>query len=590
MDPVAIDYHVHTAAPLKDAPRIGVHSQFRDKEEIKQLPGALWRHNEGLWTMPLSWAAMQQLRGVFGERLEVGETLVDMANEVYEYRIKPCLELRDAVDAPWVPDEKLTPLQKAGAAFMATACRALNCDPMGSGKTPQTIVAMKVMQELYGKQVFPCLVVCGNGAKPHWKREFEEWWPGVRVVIVTGSAHQRRKQLAEEADVYVINWEGIKGHSRLAKYGNIALTDKQKEPKELNEMTFVTGIFDEIHRAKDPKAQQTRAAYAVADEMENIFGLTGSLVANTPLDLWSPMRITAKDEYPGKSKFVDRYALMSFDTYGYLKVVGLRGDTKDELFRFLDPRFIRRPKDVILPELAENGKLPIETRVVQLAPKQRKAYDQLRKEMIVQLEGGVLLASNPLTWMMRLRQLSGATGVVVENEDPDAKPEIDLVEPSTKIDEFMSIVDESDGASIAVYCESKKLAKLAVARCDKEGVLAVEYTGDVNPEERESNRERFQSGDAQVIVLTYAAGAESIDLSKAAILVRLEFSWSAIKNSQAEERPVRKGREGPLLIIDVLSESTVDFEVRETYGDKLDMLEEVMRDQEIVARWLAIKP
>lgn len=580
MDPVAVDFHQTRSGEGT----IGVFAQFRDKDEIKKIPGHIWKHNENLWTVPLSWASLVQLRGVFGDRLQIGESLNQLAWEVYEYRVKPCMELREAADAPWINEPKLTPLQKVGSAFMATAGRAANCDPMGSGKTPMTIVAMKTLHE-QGKDIFPAVVICGNGAKYHWRNEFATWWPGIKVSVVTGGIAARRKALAEPADVYVINWEGLKGHSRLAGYGSIRLTDKQKEPKELNAMPFRTAVVDEIHRAKDPKAQQTRAAFAVCDNCEYIFALTGSLISNTPVDLWSPMRIVAKDEYPTRGAFIDRYALLSWNAFGFMDIVGLRGDTREELFKFLDPRFIRRPKEIILPEL--EGKLPPIRRIVDLAPKQRKAYNSLKKEMLVQLEGGTLMASNPMTRMLRLRQLAGATGVI-EQDEKTGKDIVTLKDPSTKIDELVDIVEElGPDESIAVYSESKQLVKLAVDRLDKAGVAVVEYTGDIEPDTRERNRELFQEGTARVIILTYSAGSESIDLSRADTLVRLEFSWSAIKNSQAEERPVRPGRVGPLRIIDIVSFDTVDFDVIDTYGEKMDMFESVMRDEDTLRRWLS---
>lgn len=588
---------------LREDGRIQVSAGFRDKENVKQVPGHRWVQAERVWTVPGSWAAAKQLRGVFGDRLEVGERLAQHMWEDYEKRVKPCLELRDAADAPWVEPQchgtvsrlnretgqmervpaTLTPLQRAAVAFMAAAGQAIEGDPMGSGKTPTTICALKQMHA-EGKQVFPALVVCGAGAKPHWATEFaDDWWQGVEVSVVEGNVNQRRKALEKEAHVYVINWESMIKHTRLAGYGSIKLTDKEKEPKELNARNFQTVIVDEIHRAKNPKAKQTRGIWAICDKTAevdgNIFGLTGSLIGNTPVDLWAPMRATAKEEYPARSAFIERYALLSWNHWGAMDVVGLRGETREELFSFLDPRFIRRPKKVILPEVA--GKIPPRTRDVVLLPKQRKAYNALKEEMLVELDGGVLMASNPMVRMGRLRQLAGATGEI------DEEGNLTLKKPSSKIDELLNIVEEAGDESIAVYAESRQLLELAADALAAAGVSVVQFTGKIDKAVREQNRVDFQEGRAQVILLTYGAGAESINLSRADLLVRLEFSWSAIKNSQAEERPVRSGREGDLRIIDIVAADTVDEVVRKTYGDKLDMLEQVVRDEETLRRWLS---
>lgn len=588
---------------LREDGLIGIQAGFRDKENIKQIPGHRWRQNDRLWTVPGSWAAAKQLRGVFKDRLEIGPKLAESMWKDWEERVKPSMELRDASDAPWVEPNchgtvsrlnretremeripaELTPLQRAAVAFMSTARQAIEGDPMGSGKTPIAICALKQLHA-EGKPVFPILVVCGNGAKKHWDPEFaNDWWPGVEVSVVDGNVSQRRKALEKEAHVYIINWESMIKHTRLAGYGAIKLSDKEKIPKELNERTFATVIADEIHRAKNPKAKQTRGLYAICDKTAevdgNIFGLTGSLIGNSPVDLWSPMRTISKDEYPARSAFIERYALLSWNHWGSMDVVGLRGETRDELFSFMDPRFIRRPKSVILPDVA--GKIPPITREVELLPKQRKAYNALKEEMLVELEGGVLMASNPMVRMGRLRQLAGATGVI----DPETD-KLSLAAPSSKIDELLNIVEEAQGDSIAVYAESRQLIELAADKLSAAGISVVQYTG-ANPDTREQGRVEFQEGRVQVILLTYGAGSESINLSRADLLVRLEFSWSAIKNSQAEERPVRSGREGDLRIIDIITLDTVDEIVRMTYGDKLDMLEQVVRDEDTLRRWLS---
>lgn len=573
---------------VRDDGLIEVGIGTRDKDNLKLVPGARWKQAERAWTTPLTWAAFQQLRGVFGDRLYIDDTLKEMAWRVYKERVEPCMALRVAKDCEWVngraggADYELEPLQRAAVGFMTIAQHAFEGDPMGSGKTPITICAIRELKER-GRDVFPCLIVANNGAVVHWRNEFASWWPEVNVSVIQGNVKERREAIAADADVFVINWEGLKGHTRLAGYGKIRLTDKQKEEKELNDRVYRTLVVDEVHRGKDPKAQQTRACFYLADTTYaaggNIFGLTGSLIANSPEDLWAEGHIVVPPEYPTKSTFVDRYALMSWGHFGGLKVVGLRGDTREEFHRILEPRHIRRPKELILPQLA--GKLPPVTRTVDLSPKQKKAYKALKEEMLVQLEGGTLMASNPLAKMQRLRQLAGATGVVEEDGS------VSLKEPSTKLDDLVEVLEELDGDSVVVYAESRLLIELAAARLAKVGIDAVQYTGKVDVAERELNRIAFQEGRAQVILCTYGAGAESINLSKADALVRLEFSWSAIKNSQALERPVRPGREGPLRVIDIVAVDTVDLDVKKAFGDKLEMLEEVVRDEETMRRWLS---
>lgn len=568
---------------LRGDGKIQVDSDYRDKALVESIPGANWRHAERTWVLPLSWASMQQLRGIFQQRLEMTDDIRELAWQTYKYRIEPCLALREAGDAPWVDEEKLSPLQRSCVGFLSTAKQALLSDPLGSGKTPMTIRALARLEETHG-DVFPCVVVAPNSVKPHWRNEFATWWSDVDVSVVAGSAAKRRKALAADAQVYVINWEALKLHSRLAGYGPIRLKDKEKEEKELNEMGIRTVIADEAHRGKSPQSQQTRALWAVGDKATYRFALTGTPVANTPEDLWSIMRFVAPDEYPSKTKWIDRYGLMRYNPFGRMECVGLRGDTREELFKFFDPRFIRRPKSIILPDLPE--KLPPERRLVDLPSKQRKAYDSLRKEMLAELDGGVLIASNPMQRMGRLRQLAGATGEIVTDEKTE-ETSVVLKEPSAKVDDLLHVIEELEEDKVIVWAESRQLLEIAHARLEKEGFSAGLFTGAVDPAVRERNRVAFQEGDLQVLLVSFGAGAEGINLSAADAQVFLERSWSAIKNGQAEERAQRPGRVGQLRTIEIVAADTVDKAVLDTYGDKLEILEEVVRDEETLRSWLS---
>lgn len=580
-------------AELRADGLVTVEADFRYKDDVKSIPGSLWDSKERIWTVRRSWAACQQLRGIFDDRLEVGPELNAWAEEDYRTRVYPCLQYRvmselppddpygraiDEIEANLPDTLRLTPLQRVAVAFMCAGKSVLEGDPMGSGKTPITIMTLAVLDHLGVRSPYPMLIVCGHGAKPHWRNDYHQWAPWVRTQVIEGAAKVRREQLKEEAQVFAVNWELMAKLSKLAGYGSIRLSDKEKEPKELNEAHFNTIVVDEIHRAKDVKSKQSRAVMAVADECDEVYGLTGSLVGNTPVDAWSPGRIVAPDEYPTKSKFVTRYGLLSWGWGGHMKVVGLRGEHRDEFYRFLDPRHIRRPKEVILPQL--EGKLPPIRRVVDLPSKQRKAYDKMREEMLTELEGGTLMATNPMARMQRLRQLAGATGVI------DDEGNLTLKSPSAKVDELINVVNDLAGDSVCVYAESRLLIELADDALRRKGISSGMFTG-ATKATREEHREKFQAGELQVLLLTYGAGAESINLSRADALVRLEFSWSAIKNSQALERPVRPGRKGPLRVIDIVAHDTVDEAVIQTYSDKLDMLEQVVRDKETLELWLS---
>lgn len=579
---------------------IVVETSYVDRHLIRQLPGASYNGKTQKWKAPLSWGTCVTLRGLFGDKLEIGEMLNEWSWHEFNGRVNPCSHLREQSDLDPAAEAEdingdLYPFQRVGALFLAIAKQALLADEMGSGKTVQTIRALKILQEVDKQEVFPALVVCPNGVKYVWKREFERWWPGIRISVVTGGAGTRRKLLNEEADVYVINYDAVRLHSRLASYGQIALkrcqvcepelcpnvkqTSCEFCPRELNTAGYRTVIADEAHRLKDPKTKWTRAVWAIAhaDTVGQRYALTGTPIAKNPADLWAIMHLVSPTEFPAKTRYVDRYVEKSFNFFGGMEMLGLNPTTKDELFRIVDPRLRRLPKKIVLPQLPDKV---YSTRLIEMAPKQEKAYAQMEQYMAARLDDEILTAPNPLVKVARLMQFASAFGEMTEDG------ELNLAEPSNKVDALVELIDELGDEPLVVFSASKKLVNLANARLVKLKIVDEEnhpvlVTGDQPLDERVKRVDAFQDGKQRLLLCTVDAAGEGLTMTRASKLCFLNRHWSALKNAQAEDRIHRVGSEihDSVEIIDIISKGTVEERQREVLGDKLERLEEVVRDR-----------
>lgn len=563
--------------------RINIYAEYREKELCNQVPGCKYDRDEQLWSVPLSWAACVQLRSVFLDELEIGPELGGWATEVYTNRVAPCMYLRDAEDCTVGADNlhrghDLEPRQRAGVEFLIRAARACLADGMGSGKTVQLICALETLERL-GAQAYPALVIAPNSMVYKWAEELAEWAPGRKVAVIKGSAAKRRKLIEAGADVFVINWEGVRAHSRVAGYGYIRLDEKEKVDLELNQVGLRTVIADEAHRGKNPQAKQTRAWWYLSWQATYRFAATGTPVANSPEDAWSIMHGIDPVEYPSKTAFINRYALQSWNNFGGMVVVGLRGETREEFFKFFDARFIRRPTKVVIPNIA--AKLPPQIRKIELGHKQRVAYDALRKEMLAELESGVLVATNPLTRMTRLLQLASAYGEV------DAEGNLKLTEPSAKLDALDELYDELGDEPVAVFAESRQLIDLAATRLLKRKVPYGLIAGGVPELDRQRTMNAFQQGDLKIILLTLGAGGEGLTLTATRFPVFLQRSFSLIKNLQAVDRTWRRGQDRDVQPIIFEAVDTIETRVAEVGIEKAERLEEVVRDRETLRRLLS---
>lgn len=580
-----------------DAGRIAVSTAYKWKDVIKRIPGTRWHTKDNLWKLPLGWAGCLALRGEFGLELEIGPNLAAWALNEKLTRIDVCLSLRTALEAEG--SASLYPFQRAGVAFMAAAERALLADEMGTGKTRQTIMTwMQLLMQ--GKNPFPALVVCPNSTKIPWQREAEQVWPGLKVVVVKGSAVARRKQLETPAHVYVMNWEALRGHSRLAPYGGISLvkcvecggldervtvTRCQTHERELNQMTFNTVVADEIHRSKDPKAQQTRALWAATGDAAFRFALSGTPIADAPDDLWTVLHWLSPEEWPSRTKYIDRMCDISYNAFGAATVIGVKHDKEAEFFGALDPRMRRMPKAAVLPFLPP---IQHEIRTVEMVPKQKKAYEQMRDQMVAELDNNdLVVTTSPLTRVLRMLQFSSSFATLETTYNPDTQKDesrVLLSDPSSKLDTFMDDMKDFGDSSVVVFAVSRQLIEMLSARLEKNKIPHGLITGAQNSDERQQHMDDFQAGRTKYILCTIAAGGTGITLTAGRIGVFLQRSWSMIDNNQAEARLHRIGSERHdfITMIDYITENTVEETVIQAVKGKTDRLEMILRDRELL--------
>ena len=576
-----------------DNQHIVVQSEWRYKELCKSLPGSSWSTADQVWRVPLSWSSCLALRSTFRDELEIGPALAEWAALERSTRIDPAMALRELEEADG--DEDLFPHQRAGVKFLAAAKRALLADEPGLGKTAQAIRGLKKLKD-QGEEVFPALVVCPNTLKGTWEREFAKWWPEVNIKIVRGTATQRRKQFTEEADVYVINWESLRGHSRLAPYGSVALArcmdcgghdSKVSENRcevhirELNEIDFQAVIADEIHRSKEPKSKQTRALWSASGAAPIRFALTGTPIANNVLDLWPILHWLSPKDWPSKTKWIDRMIDTMVNAFGQLMIIGIKPAMQEEFYATINPYMRRMLKARVLPWLPE---VLTERRDVEMSPKQRKAYDEMKELMIAQLgDGEVLTAPSVLTQTLRLVQFANSYAVL-ETDASTGEPRAILAEPSCKVDALMGDIKNGDfeGESVAVCAVSRQLIYLLSAELTKAGIHHGLITGAQNDLERQEAINNFQSGRIKWILFTAQAGGVGITLTAARRLIMLQRPWSLVDYKQALDRVHRIGSEihDSIIVTDYITEKSIESRIIKVLGEKAENFEEVVRDKE----------
>lgn len=585
--------------------------EWKYKVLLNSIPSAKFNAKDSSWSYSLTWQTCLALQSTFRNNLSVGPKLKEWTQWLYSNTIAPAYAMRSEITPPgWeevMPDVGLYPHQKGDVAFLSTVKRGMLFNGMGSGKSISSTGAVRQLAA-QGENVFPMLVACPNSTKMGWKKEILKVWPGLKINVIDGTATQRRKLLEEKAHVYVINWESIRSHSKLKPWGSIALkrcteckgldpkvkaSSCEAHAKELNSIEFKTVIGDEIHRIKDPASKVSRAFKAATGDAEFRIGLSGTPIASTPEDLFSPLNWLFPEAYPSMNKFIDRFCITADSAWGGKIVIGIRPEMEQEFFSGIDPFTRRMSKEVILPFLPP---IVYERRDVEMAAKQKKAYEQMRDQMIAEVaDGDIVYTTSPLTKLTRMLQFSSAYAEVEYRDiyDPKMgavvnKAVVRLSDPSCKLDAFMDDLDDYGDESLVIFAVSSQLINMLSARLEKLKIPHGLITGDQDAKEREMHMENFQAGRTKYILCTIAAGGTGITLTKGSTAVFLQRSWSMIENLQAEARVHRIGSEqyDSIRIVDYVTTGSSEEIVFKAVAEKSNQLEFILRDKELMTKFL----
>lgn len=297
-------------------------------------------------------------------------------------------------------------------------------------------------------------------------------------------------------------------------------------------------IADEAHRIKNLKAKMTRSLKKVPAAMK--LCLSGSIIQNHIEELFSPLQWLFPKHYSAKWRdWNDRF--LDYVEGGFSKVfVGIKPETLDDLRKELGVFMVYRRKEdeLDMPERVD------EDRFVTLSRGQRKAYDDLIRTCLAEVEGGDnVVADDGLPMLIKLRQI--ATGLDL----------VGGVHDSTKLDLAAEIINDNEDEQFVVFSWFKAAC---TALQDMLGDQAVVITGDVPQKDRAGIIEEFKSGEKRVLIATISTMGESQNFQNANNVIFLDRSWNPSDNTQAADRVYRIGQDKKVTITHIIAKDTAD--------------------------------
>lgn len=293
-------------------------------------------------------------------------------------------------------------VQRATCDLMTTSQRAYVLNAMGTGKTKATLWAWDY---LHGNGLAGKLLVVATLSTLHfvWAAEVFRTLPHRKVAVLHGSKKKRLEQLNSDADIYVINHDGLKTiHAELMLRTDIDVL-------ALDELA--------VYRNNSDRSKMMRK---FAARFKVVWGLTGAPMPNEPTDVWGQAQIVTPHTVPKYFKHAQEMLMRKVNDFKWVP----KDDAIEVAFKMLQPS-VRYSLDSVveLPEVVH------QTVDVPLSPTQAKAYKALADAFQAEVAGQKITAVNAAVAMGKLLQVSGGWVYAGEDKivDTDAKARHDLL-------------------------------------------------------------------------------------------------------------------------------------------------------------------
>lgn len=409
---------------------------------------------------------------------------------------------------------------------------------MGMGKTAITLMAVEyLMYEMF--VIYKVLVVCPLRVTRTWKDEMEKWEQlrGTRYSVVTGTAAQRKKALAADADIYIINRENVPW-----------LVDKSGVP-----FSFDMVVIDELSSFKNHQTARHKSMMKVRPFIKRIVGLTGTPASQGLMDLFAEFKVLDMGERLGR--FIGQYRLNYFKpdkvngpiVYSYKLLPGAEERIYEKI---QDITISMKAVDFLdMPELISN-EYP-----VYLDAGEIQKYEELKKDLILSTPEHEVTAANAASLVNKLSQM--ANGAVYT----DDKKVITFHDK--KLDALEDVIESANGKPLLVAYWFKHDYTRIIERLQKIGV-------DYMKIDTEESITKWNNGEIPVALIHPASAGHGLNLQQGGnTMVWFGITWSLELYQQCVCRLYRQGQnERTVTIIHLISKGTIDEKIMKALSEK----------------------
>ena len=397
---------------------------------------------------------------------------------------------------------------------------------MGLGKSVITLTAIRNLI-IKGKVGRVLVIAPLRVARSTWPDEIAKWdhLNDLTYSVAVGTEKERLEALRKNVEIVIINRENVDWLVNKSGY----------------RFNFDMIVIDELSSFKSYSAKRFKALLKVRPYVERIVGLTGTPSSNGLMDLWAEYRLLDFGERLGR--YITRFRLKYFEPdkrsatviFSYKLLPG----AEDEIYNAIsDITISMKAKDYLkMPDLIINEV------TVDLDLAERRTYETLRKEMVVQIsEQEEIDAVNAASLSGKLLQM--ANGAVYDED----KRVLRIHEK--KLDALEDLIEAANGKPVLIAYWYKHDLERIKERFNVREIL------------NEQDIRDWNNGRIDVAVIHPASAGHGLNLQQGgSTLIWFGLTWSLELYEQANARLYRQGQNETVVIHHIITKGTIDEDV-----------------------------
>jgi SNF2 family DNA or RNA helicase len=415
--------------------------------------------------------------------------------------------------------------QRVTADLLTINSRAYVLSEMGVGKTRAALYAFDWLREI-GLARRLLVVAPLSTLTKVWEDEIFRYFSHLTTAVIYGDKKRRRKLLANPADVYIINHDGVA----------VIHDDLWNRPD------VDTIIIDELAEYRNSRARRWKFLRPLVARAAYAWGLTGSPTPNEPVDAYGQIKLITPERVGFSAKSFRDQTMRQVSQFKWVP----RSDANDVVLGVMQPsiRFTRAQCFDLPPTTYGTREIPLDKAAA-------SAYKKMFDELAIQVKAREVSAANEGVKLSKLLQIAagfaydaGGTGCYIGG--------------TARFREIIEIIEQAE-AKVIVFAPFRYFVELVA------GVLGATYRnqvgmihGDVKKSERDRIFTEFTKGSLRVLVAHPGTMAHGLTLVEANTVVWAAPTTSFRVYEQANARVTRSGQTRNTFIIHIQSTKAED--------------------------------